>query len=375
MIGDQAHDLVPDVEPVDGVDVEPIEPRQRRRDSCRLVARRPDAAVRERRGERLAEVVADRTEQHREAVRPVEVVHDGPGLVDYQQGVRPDVTLGMPLRFLRAVHERRHLGDERLDDAQFQAQFEADGGAPGEEQQFLEFAEHAFRWQVVEADAPAHPFRFLVHPQREASGELQAPEHTEAVVRKRRGVHHSQDARVEVAPAAERVVPLARQGIDEHRVDGEIAAAAGLVDGHERVALDLEPSMAAADLRFAARQRHVDARHLVDGEGLADGVDATDLLEQFAESTRGKPVDLQVDVARLESQQPIPCPASGDEHPPAGGAHPMRDGQYWLGKRVTGSVHPPLFLAPAFARRPVGRLRRGKPCPSALVPRPCLTSA
>ena len=107
---------------------------------------------------------------------------------------------------------------------------------------------------------------------------------------------------------------------------GEIAAPRGLLDRHVRVAVHLEAAVAAADLRLAPRQRHVDAADLVDGEALADGVDAAEALEQAAQRRRprGRTPRGRCPSSR-EPEQPVAHPAADDERAAARLADRPRD--------------------------------------------------
>ena len=230
-------------------------------------------------------------------------------------------------------------GMSDCDDTQLESQREPDGRPGGQQQELLNLAQHALAGQIVERDAAAHARRALVHRQREARGELQGAQHAQAVVRKRPLVDHAEHATLEVAPAAERIEVLAGQRVVEHGVDGEIAPAARLLDGHERVAGDLEAAVAAADLRLAAGQRHVHAGDLVDGERLADGIDAADGPEQAAQPVRLDPVDLDVDVRRRDPEQPVAHPAAGDERAAARVAHRPRNRQRRLRQRLDRLRH------------------------------------
>ena len=73
MLRDEADDLRPHVEAIDGMDVQAIEQRQRRLDARLLVIERADASVDERRRRRLAEVVTDGAEHHRDQPRAIEI--------------------------------------------------------------------------------------------------------------------------------------------------------------------------------------------------------------------------------------------------------------------------------------------------------------
>ena len=116
----------------------------------------------------------------------------------------------------------------------------------------------------------------------------------------------------------ERIEVLVGERIPGDRVDGEVAAPRRFVDRQCRIARDLEAAVAAAVLRFAARQRDVDAGNLVDGEALADGVDRAELRQQLAQCRRGEAVDLEIDVLRRAPDQPIANPAADDQRAAAG---------------------------------------------------------
>ena len=154
-----------------------------------------------------------------------------------------------------------------------------------------------------------------------------------------RGGDAAEDAALEVAPAAERVEVLLRERIEEDGVDREIAPPAGLFDGHPGVAGDLEAAVPAADLRLAAGQRDIDARHLVDRERLADGIDAPGGLEQAAQSARLDAVHLEVDVGGVDPEEPVAHPSAGDQRAAARGAHRLRDRQRRAGQRLDRAAH------------------------------------
>ncbi len=115
MLGDEADDLPAHVEAVDGVDVQPIEQRLGRLDAGLLVIERADAAVDERRRRRLAEVVADGAEHHRDQPRPIEVAVRARASSITISVCDPDVAFGVPLRLLLAADERPHLGQHAID--------------------------------------------------------------------------------------------------------------------------------------------------------------------------------------------------------------------------------------------------------------------
>ena len=112
MVRDDAEHLAADVVAAERMHVEPIEQPRGRRDARLFVIHRSDPPVDERGRRRLAEIVADGAEHHRDLLRVIEIVDARARLVDDHQRVHPDVALGMPLRLLRAADERLQLGEE-----------------------------------------------------------------------------------------------------------------------------------------------------------------------------------------------------------------------------------------------------------------------
>jgi hypothetical protein len=98
------------------VHVQAIEQRQGRRHAGLLVVEGPDTSVDTRRRCRLAEVVADGAKHDGREAGAIEVAVEASRLVDHQQRVRPHIAFGMPLRFLLAAGEGRHLRKDALDD-------------------------------------------------------------------------------------------------------------------------------------------------------------------------------------------------------------------------------------------------------------------
>ena len=74
VVRDQPGHLTPHVEAVDRVDVQPIQQTDRRFDARLFVVERANPSVDECRGGRLAEIVADGAQHHREQPGAVEIV-------------------------------------------------------------------------------------------------------------------------------------------------------------------------------------------------------------------------------------------------------------------------------------------------------------
>ncbi len=248
----------------------------------------------------------------------VEIVDAPARLVDHEQRVYPDVTFRVPFGLLRAIDERFQLGKEPVDDPELERQREAERGTIGKEEQFLDLAPDTLGRQIVERDGAADRFRVRIHLELEAGGELNAAEDAQAVVSEGPRIDSAQYALLEqVAPAAERIEIGVGEWIPRDRIHREIPAARRLVGRHVGIAADFERPMAAADLRFPPRQRHVDVEDLVDGEALADGVDGGEGGEQRLQARCGEPVDLEIDILPRPAEQPVAHPAPDHERPAA----------------------------------------------------------
>ena len=279
--------------------------------------------------------------------------------------MHPDVSFGVPLRLLRTSDERLQLGEELVDHSELEGELEAHRRALGEEEQLLDLAPDALRREIVEWDAPADLFCVVIHLEAESGGELDPAQHAEAVVAKRPRVDRPQHPALEQIPSTvERVEPGIGQRIPCDRVDREVSSPRGFLRRHLRIAAHGKCAMPAADLRFPARQRHVDVENLVDGEALAHGVDGRDGLEQGLQSRRGEAIDLDVDVLASAAEQPIAHPSAHQQRASAVLAHEVCDRRRRLdahrarvrvGSDVAGATTRRL---PYLRIEPVGECRR-----------------
>ena len=237
---------------------EPVEQRQRRLDAGLLVVVRPDSPVDERRGGRLAEVVAHGAEHQRHLLAARQIVDHRARLVDDQQRVRSRRRPRVPLGLLLAADQRVHLGEEPRHHADLEPEREADRGPARQEQQLLDLAPDPLGRQIVERDGPADRDGRVVGRQLETRGELQRAEHAQAVV--------GEGARIDDAqPSPDRGRRGRRTGRGSRPVSGSQAIAlmvksrrrAASSTRHPRVAGDLEPAVAAArpSTRAAAAPR------------------------------------------------------------------------------------------------------------------------
>ena len=317
MLGDQPQHLTPYVVAVDAVDVETVEHPRGGWHAGSFVARRPPAAIDHGCGERLSEVVAHGTEHHGGQARPVEVGVPLPRFVDHHQRVDPHVALGMPLGILRAVVERHHLRQHLLDHAEVARQGESERRSLRHQQQLLDFAPEPFSGEVVERDGAADGARLVIQHAREACGELHGAQHPQAVVGEGARIDHAQPVGVEVGAAAERIEVLVGERIPADRVDREVAAPGGVLERHGRVALDRETGVSAPVLRLAAGQGHVDRAELVDGEGAAHRLHASEGAEQGRQVVLRHAEDLEVEVFRGPPAQPVAHVAAHHHRPAA----------------------------------------------------------
>ena len=158
-----------------------------------------------------------RSKHQRNLVRRVEIPDPFPCFVDDQQRVHPYVPLGMPLGLLRASDECLQLGEQSLDDVQFQCQPQADRRAIGKQQQLLELAPDPLGRQVVERK-PARTVPPSPGSSREleTGRELHGAKHAQAVFAEGRVIDRTQDARREIGAAAEGIF-VRRRSADRTR--------------------------------------------------------------------------------------------------------------------------------------------------------------
>ena len=232
----------------------------------------------------------------------------------------------MPLGFLFAPDERSHLRPESVHDLELTREREADRRPARLQEQLLELAPDAFGRQIVERDARADRAGLLGHRELEAGGELQGPQHTQAVVaRTCAGSTTRSTPRVEIGAPVEGILVRSGERIPGNGIDREVAPPRGLADRHRRIALDGEPRVPPSGFRLASRQRHVDAGHLVDGKAAPHGLHPAERCEQRGQIAFGHAVDLDVEVLRDAAAQPVAYPAADGQRPPAPRRRRFRD--------------------------------------------------
>src|ERR1051326_2074432 len=200
------------------------------------------------------------------------------------------------------------------------------------EEDFFQLAPDTLGGKVCEVNRAAQLDRRGFDVETEAGGELCRAQHAQRVFDEGFGRDGAQELSFNVGATAERVYHLARERGFEDGVDGEVAAARGLLEGHRGVALDVEGPVAAASLALTPRQAHVQIlAELVDAERLADDVNAPQAVEQRAQDRRLYPVDLHVPVLRSAPHQTVAHATADHQRAPARVAHGARQPQNFFG--------------------------------------------
>ena len=150
MVRDEPDDLRPHVEAVDGVHVESVEQAQRGRHAGLFVIERPDATVDERGRRWFAQVVAHGAKHHGDERGRSRSAFIARALSITISVCDPDVPFRVPFRLLHAAHERPHLRQDPIDDAELERQGEPDRGRVRGKQQLFDLAPDALGGQIVE---------------------------------------------------------------------------------------------------------------------------------------------------------------------------------------------------------------------------------
>ncbi len=154
------------------------------------------------------------------------------------------------------------------------------------QEKFFDFSPDPFGRKVVEPDPCAQLARSRIELELKASGELNRPEHAQAVLWKGPGVDGPQHPSRQILAAAVGIDVLAGEGIPGDRVDSEVPPPCGFFGAQIRIASDGEGPVASTDLRFGARERHVNIGDFVNSEALADGVDRSDRGQYLMQARR-----------------------------------------------------------------------------------------
>src|ERR1044071_8347031 len=186
--------------------------------------------------------------------------------------------------FLLHALQRVEFGEELGRDDQAVEPTEADGVLRRNDENLLQLAPDALGREVCEVDGEAELYGLPFDLEPEARGELRGAQDAQGVLDEGLRGDGAQQFRLHVCEPPMRVDDLAVERVFEDGVDGEVAAARGLFEGHGRVAFDVEAAVPAPRLALAPREAHVQILpELVDGESLADDVDAAEAPEQLAQ--------------------------------------------------------------------------------------------
>ena len=268
--------------------------------------------------------MTDGAEHDRNLLRTWKIVDARARLVDDLQRVHPHVAFGVPLGLLRAAGERLQLGKQFFDNAERHREREADRG-PRRENQLLDFRPDPLGRKIVERNRAAQGVSRFIEREVEPGGELDRAQHAQAVVGERHRIDDAEKPAAKVAAAVEWVQVLAGERIPRDGVDGEIAAARGVLERQVRIPCHLEAAMAATRFRLAAGQRHIDVAGFINLKTATDGFDAPPRFEDLPQPLGGEAVHFDVDVLRLAAHQTVAHPAADDERAAARVADLYRD--------------------------------------------------
>ena len=214
-------------------------------------------------------------------------------------------------------------GNSRSTTAELEREREPDRRPPRAQQQLLDLSPDPLGRQIVERNGPAERRR----RRRRRANSNRAANWTARSTRRLSspnvGGSTARSSRRSRSPRPSNGSSYSPvSGSQAMALIGEVAPPRGLSQRQRRIARHREAAMPAAGLRLAPRQRHVEAGHLVDGEALADGVDAAEAPAGSSFSAIGVDAeDLDVDVLRGVTHQPIAHPAADDQRAAAGVAH------------------------------------------------------
>ena len=240
------------------MDVPAVEQARGGREAGLLVPARADAAVLELRGGGLAEVVAQRAQHDGERTRAIEVRDERRRLVHGLERVRPHVAFGVPFGVLGSVGQRKQLRADHRELAPVPQQLEPDGRMRRLQQQLLDLAEDALGRQLAERHRRAQRRRGRVHGQLEARGQLDRAQGAQRVLAEAcdgSTARRSRCSRSARPPCGSTIRPV--EGLEQDRVDREVAPAGGLLDRQAGIARDRDAAMSRArpSSRGAAARR------------------------------------------------------------------------------------------------------------------------
>ena len=125
--------------------------------------------------------------------------------------------------------------------------------------------------------------------------------------------------------SAEWIEILVSQRIPSDGVHGEVAPAGRLLERQHRITVDREALVAAAGLRLASRQRHVNGCYLEYGETLADRLHVSEWSDDLLQPFCGYSEDFDVEILGIDANQAIADETADDKRPAARGPNGVSD--------------------------------------------------
>src|SRR4029078_1397906 len=172
------------------------------------------------------------------------------------------------------------------------------------QQKLLDLTPDPFSRQIAEIDRAAKLDRCRIGVELKTSGKLRRTQHSQTIFGKRVFRNCTQDALLEVATTFKWIYQLTGERILEDSVDGEIATACRFGHAHRLIAFDHEPLVTASRFTFTAWDRDVEMiAELVDGEGFADNVYWSKLVQDCSHARGVQIVDFEVPVLRFRAHQ------------------------------------------------------------------------
>ena len=306
MVRRDAQHFAADVDAIDGVDVEAVEQRRGRRHAGFFVPQRPDAAVDDRGGRRLAQVVTHRAEHHRDLPGARQVVDAGAGLVDHHQRVDPDVAFGVPLGFLRAADQGQQFREQACDDLEVERERQPQRGGGGAHAAASRSRPRYARPEGRRAEcrraapgSPGRPEARIVRQTARRAGRAGCRRRS-APDRRRAGACASRSARPANGSLCSPVRgsrPMALMVKSRRR-----AASANDMRGSPSTEKPRCPRPVFDSRRGSATSTAAD---LVHRKALAHRLDPPEAREQRRQVRRGDAEDLEIEILGVEAEQPV----------------------------------------------------------------------
>src|SRR5438874_976896 len=143
---------------------------------------RTNAAFDESSRRRLAKVMAEGCEHHRNSLRIRQVIDQFTCSIYCQQRVNPNVTFRMPLRFLRYINQSLQLRKELIDNAEIAQPLQTDGRTLCAQEQLLDLAPDSFGGQISHIDCATKRNCLSIDIELKARGELRSAKNAQAVL-------------------------------------------------------------------------------------------------------------------------------------------------------------------------------------------------